>query len=343
MKLTQLLLLLCIAVAAMSADSVTAKEITKSGDLHSTDVDFFNSTTNQPVKTKFWYLAGEQQCGKTICLAASQNKRKLALISHGAFGSPIEMNWLGYALASQGWLVVGVAHYGESWVYGKDTIDPSVLARFWQRPQEVSFVIELLTTEGLLNLDIDNSNVLMLGHSAGGFTALALAGAKLEAGKSERYCALITAKNDKSCAYNTQQTTPYTKDKIHKISKAQASMVDARIKAIISLDPALGHAVNETSLMDVTVPTLVIGSVENDFLPFKQHAQYYAEHIKNADLIGIEQGAGHFIYINECEHNFKAQGILLCKDREGVDRKALQQQVLGHVFSFINLQGLNQL
>ena len=74
MKLTQLLLLLCIAVAAMSADSVTAKEITKSGNLHSTDVDFFNSTTNQPVKTKFWYLAGEQQCGKTICLAASQNK-----------------------------------------------------------------------------------------------------------------------------------------------------------------------------------------------------------------------------------------------------------------------------
>ncbi|MFH6955196.1 alpha/beta hydrolase family protein [Pseudoalteromonas sp. XMcav1-K] len=343
MKPIRFLLLVIVLIFTNNAMSAQGNKVVAASTLQSNDLDFFNKQTNQPVKVKLWYLASDANCGATVCLVESQNKRKIALISHGAFGSPIEMNWLGYALASQGWLVAGVAHYGESWVYGKETIDPSVLARFWQRPQEVSFALEQLTNKGLFNLNIDTNNVLMLGHSAGGFTALALAGAKLEAGKSERYCALATAKNDKSCAYNKQKTTPYTNDKISKISEVQSHMLDKRIKAVISLDPALGHAVNESSLMDVTVPTLVIGSVENDFLPFKQHAQYYAEHIKNAELVGIKQGAGHFIYINQCEHNFKAQGVLLCKDREGVDRKVLQQQVLGHVFSFINRHGLNVL
>jgi predicted dienelactone hydrolase len=343
MKPIRFLLLVIVLIFTNNAMCTQGNEAVAQNTLQSNDLDFFNKQTNQPLKVKLWYLAGNANCGATVCLTPSQNKRKIALISHGAFGSPIEMNWLGYALASQGWLVVGVAHYGESWVYGKDTIDPSVLARFWQRPEEVSFALEQLTNKGLFNLDIDTNNVLMLGHSAGGFTALALAGAKLEAGKSERYCALTTAKNDKSCDYNRKDNKPLSGERLNAITTKQAKMLDKRIKAVISLDPALGHAVNESSLMNVTVPTLIIGSVENDFLPFKQHAQYYAEHIKNAELVGIKQGAGHFIYINQCEHNFKAQGVLLCKDREGVDRKALQKQVLGHVFSFVNRHGLNQL
>lgn len=343
MKSLQWGLLAVVFVAAVIVNSAKGDEIIKAGALHSTDVDFINSANNQPLQVKLWYQAGEQNCGATICLAQSQHKRKVALISHGAFGSPIEMNWLGYALASQGWLVAGVAHYGESWVYGKETIDPSVLARFWQRPQEVSFTLEQLSKGTLFNQPIDTGNVLMLGHSAGGFTAFAMAGAKLESGKSERYCALTSAKNDKSCGYNTKQNTPLSDAQINKIDDYQATMHDPRIKAVISLDPALGHAVNETSLRDVNVPTLVVGSVENDFLPFEQHAQYYAEHIKNAQLVGIKQGAGHFIYINQCNHKFKAQGVMLCQDRKGVDRSALQKQVLGHVFAFINRNGLNRL
>ena len=335
--------LLVIIAAATFMACAKGNEAALHNVLHSTDVDLFNQVTNQPLKVKLWYQRGEQNCGATICLDKSQWPQRVALISHGAFGSPIEMNWLGYALASQGWLVAGIAHYGESWVYGKETIDPSVITRFWQRPQEVSFALNQLANDTFINTKIDTDNVLMLGHSSGGFTAFAMAGAKLEAGKSERYCALASNNKDKSCDYNVKKPQSLSQQQITKISEQQASMRDPRVKAIISLDPALGHAVSETSLNDVKVPTLVVGSVENDFLPFEQHAQYYAKHIKNAQLIGIKQGAGHFIYINQCEHNFKAQGVLLCKDRKGVDRNALQKQVLGHIFAFINRNGLNEL
>lgn len=310
--------------------------------LNTSDIEFYNDKTKQPVKVKFWYQIGEKNCEAKICLAKSQANHKVAIISHGAFGSPIEMNWLGYALASQGWLVAGVAHYGESWVYGKETIDPSTVMRFWQRPQEISFVIDRLSDSGLFNLSIQTHNTLMLGHSSGGFTALAMAGSKLEVGKSQAYCHSDASKGDKSCAYNVKQNTvPLSTEKLEKLNSLQAQMYDARIKAVIALDPALGHAVNETSLKNINIPTLIFGSVENDFLPFNRHAKYYAEQIEHAELIGIEQGAGHFIYINECKHKFLAKGVSLCKDRDGVDRKVLQKQILNQVFGFIYKKGLN--
>lgn len=310
--------------------------------LQTTEVDFFDQANQRPTKVKFWYQSNALGCAEKICLSAMQNNQRVAIISHGAFGSPRSMNWLGYALASQGWVVAGVAHYGESWVYGTQTIDPSVLSRFWQRPQEVSFVIDSFAEKGLFNTPLNTDKVIMLGHSSGGFTTLALAGAQLEAGKSEAYCASYKSKSDKGCNYGVQgQRKPLNDEMLNQIAAQQAQMQDPRISAVIALDPALGHAVNDQSLRNVQIPTLIIGSVDNDFLPFNAHAKYYANHIQRADLVGIEQGAGHFVYLDECDNNREVKGVPLCKDKKGVNRQMIHKQVLNHIFGFIYSKGLS--
>lgn len=57
--------------------------------------------------------------------------------------------------------------------------------------------------------------------------------------------------------------------------------------------------------------------------------------------MGIEQGAGHFIYLDQCEFELEANGVSLCKDRKGVDRNTIQKQILNHIFGFIYKNGLN--
>lgn len=324
----------CLALfAVFGGTQATANEATT---LKTTEVDFLNQQLNRPTKIKFWYQGSKVPCDAKICLSNNQKLNRVAIISHGAFGSPREMNWLGYALASQGWIVAGVAHFGESWVYGPKNIDPSSAMRFWQRPQDVSFTIDSLSEDGLFSSPLNTNKVIMLGHSAGGFTSLALTGAILEAGKSESYCASHKAKGDKGCDYGQQQKRkPLSDESLKKIDKLQKQMQDDRIVAVIALDPALGHAVSEQSLTKIKVPTLILGSVDNDFLPYTAHSKYYAEHIQDATLIGIEQGAGHFIYIDQCNSERRAKGVPLCKDRKGVDRKVIQQQILNHVFGFI--------
>jgi predicted dienelactone hydrolase len=327
------LLILLISAQAFSNGTMNLK---------TTEVDFLNQQENRPTKIKFWYQGGAESCEATICLSPNQTSHRVAIISHGAFGSPREMNWLGYALASQGWVVAGVAHFGESWVYGGETIDPSVAMRFWQRPQDVSFTIDSLSDKGLFNTSIKTDKVIMLGHSSGGFTSLAIAGANLEAGKSEAYCSTEKAKDDKGCDYGQQsKRKPMSETMLQKIGMLQAKMQDERVVGVIALDPALGHAVSQQSLESIKVPALVLGSVENDFLPYTIHSKYYADHIQNANLVGIEQGAGHFVYIDKCDSDRAVKGVALCKDREGVDRKVIQKQVLQHVFGFIYSNGFS--
>jgi predicted dienelactone hydrolase len=329
---------LTLYILFVSAQAFSNSEV----KLQTTEVDFFNQQVNRPTKIKFWYQGEAKPCGATICLSPKQISHRVAIISHGAFGSPREMNWLGYALASQGWIVAGVAHFGESWVYGTKNIDPSSVMRFWQRPQDVSFAIDSLSNKGLFNTSLNTNKILMLGHSSGGFTSLAMAGANLEAGKSEAYCASEKAKNDKGCGYGQQsKRKPMREERLKKIGLLQEQMRDERVAAIIALDPALGYAVSEHSLESINVPALVIGSLKNDFLPYTVHSKYYANHIQGASLVGIEQNAGHFVYIDECDSDRKIKGVPLCKDRDGVDRKAIQKQILEHVFSFIYRNGFN--
>jgi predicted dienelactone hydrolase len=245
-------------------------------------------------------------------------------------------------LASQGWVVAGIAHFGESWVYGAENIDPSSAMRFWQRPQDVSVVIDNLSQEGLFNTSLKTDKIIMLGHSSGGFTSLAMAGAYLEAGKSEVYCASEKANEDKGCDYSQQsKRKPMSEEMLIKIGLLQAQMLDERVAGVIALDPALGHATNKQSLKSIKVPALIIGSLKNDFLPFSTHSKFYASHIPGANLISIQQGAGHFIYIDKCDSEREVKGVPLCKDREGVDRKALQKEILEHVFGFIYSNGLS--
>jgi predicted dienelactone hydrolase len=316
---------------------VTAKAFSSEAmKLSTTEVDFFNQQLERPTKIKFWYQGSAEPCQSTICLSSHQRSHRVAIISHGAFGSPREMNWLGYALASQGWVVAGVAHFGESWVYGSKNIDPSSAMRFWQRPQDVSFAIDSLSDDGLFNTSLKTDQIIMLGHSSGGFTSLAMVGANLEEGKSEAYCASEKGKADKGCNYSQQsKRNSMSEAALKKIGLLQEQMRDDRVVAVIALDPALGHAVSKHSLENIKVPTLVVGSSENDFLPFTVHAKYYATHIQGENLVGIEQGAGHFVYLDECDSDREVKGVSLCKDREGVDRKAIQKKILKHIFGFI--------
>lgn len=72
------------------------------------------------------------------------------------------------------------------------------------------------------------------------------------------------------CSYGENESPKQLKPISQKIN----SGFDSRVTRIIMLDSALGPAATITSLKNVKVPTLIIGSQQNDFLPFEHHAKY---------------------------------------------------------------------
>lgn len=296
------------------------------------ELDLFDKARQRPVKATVWYRGNADCNSARICLADEVNTKQVAVLSHGAMGAAKNYNWIGYALASQGIVVIGVNHFGESWVYGPENIDPSVALRFELRPQDVSFVLDQLSHETPMQRVFDKelawNNVTAIGHSSGGATALALAGGQFELVKALEYCRSGMAKQDKSCAYMQHL-------KADELPHAQVSFKDNRIQRIVAMDPALGHVTNTNSLAKMAVPVLLIGSKQNDFLVYEQHAGKYAKFIPAAQNVVLDNGEGHFIYLDECQHQYKAMGVSLCEDREGVDRQATHRQTYPHLFNFI--------
>ena len=193
------------------------------------------------------------------------------------------------------------------------------------------------TIEESLKVEIGNSFKLVddakdvIGHSSGGYTAAGIAGVTLDFKQMYDYCASSDAQADLGCSYGKSEKPTQAKPIAEKISFA----FDNRVTGIIMLDPAMGPAATEISLNKVKVPTLIIGSKQNDFLPFERHAQHYANNIPLAELVTLNNGEGHFVYINACDNNYEARGVSLCEDRLGVNRKQVHQELLGHILKFL--------
>src|SRR5437762_6086854 len=94
------------------------------------------------------------------------------VISHGAGGFSLNHRDLAMALASHGYVVAAPTH-----PRGKHS-DISGVGVWVGRPKQVSRVIDALLEDTELGSHIQRERIGVVGHSNGGYTALAVAGAK---------------------------------------------------------------------------------------------------------------------------------------------------------------------
>jgi len=119
--------------------------------------------------------------------AGAQGRLPVVVFSHGIGEDRDSYAWLGEALARRGFLTVHVTHAGT---------DRAVLKRGYRflyravkekvnwvnRPLDVSFVLDRLGARP----DADLARVAVAGHSAGAFTAFAVAGLRVTGGETLR-------------------------------------------------------------------------------------------------------------------------------------------------------------
>ena len=207
-----------------------------------------------------------------------------------------------------------MSHFGESPLYGVETIDPSTVLDPSDRMIDCSFALDhvFAGTE-----QVDPSRVGAIGHSSGGATVIALAGGLFDPVAMARYCASEEAAEDRGCAYGRLPAVAPPRP------PAPRSHHDPRVRAVVALDPALGPGFDAGSLAEISIPVHVVGSVDNDFLPMDAHAGRYAGSIPGCSFTRLSAGEGHFVYLNGCDSDLDANGVPLCRDRPGVDRSAV--------------------
>ena len=116
------------------------------------DLDALNA--ERPMHVAIWYPEGVCTAGaQELCLDKSAITHKVIVVSHGSMGASDDYAWVGNGLASKGYIVVGLNHFGESRVYGKHTQSLRATGMVWERARAVWPALGLWTVQaGVLHL-----------------------------------------------------------------------------------------------------------------------------------------------------------------------------------------------
>lgn len=313
---------------------------------------FEDSARARPIMLDWWYPVDDQPAeefdyglgrGQVVEAGAiAQGSFPLVLLSHGALGSARNYSWIAEHLARNGYLVAGVSHFGESYVYGAETIDPASVLRWWERPLDISAALSFILSDSVFAASADSKRIGFLGHSSGGATAISLAGALFDSGQMANYCTTAAARADRGCDYARLENGTVTAEPTVRSKHPSAkSYADTRIQTFVALDPALGPGFVNFAAIDPELNMLLIGSAQNDFLPFAQHAKRLSHSLPSVTTHWLTNGEGHFVYLNECDLDLAANGVPLCKDRAGVSRKATHSKLSGAILQFFDQHHAN--
>lgn len=172
--------------------------------------------------------------------SASGNQR-LIVISHGSPASPWVYFELTRTLVSAGFTVAFPEHFADNY---KDDSEPGP-ASWKRRPIEVSRSIDRMHVEPQFGRALDFTRVGMYGMSAGGHTALSLAGGRWSPSRLRTHCQVNIADDFHACAGLSTSLTGGLLDKV-KIAIVRSindrkfddetwyEHTDSRITAIVS-------------------------------------------------------------------------------------------------------------
>lgn len=296
----------------------------------------------RPIQLDVWYptTSAEQAHGYNFGMgsvaegaAISGEKLPVVLLSHGSMGAASNYSWIAEPLARHGYVVLGVSHFGESPVFGPTTMNPATVTHFGDRTRDINAALDFLISKSVYASHLDPERLGALGHSAGGATVLMLAGAGFSMADMRAYCVQARAV-DKGCQYPTGAP-----------SSDQIPVPSPRpIKALVLMDPAAGPGFIPGGLQALKTPALVIGSVDDDFLPFSAHAERIGDLLGSAETVRLAGGEGHFVYVDRCSLPISVMGVKLCTDRAGVDRDATHARLVPQILAFFDrrLEGLDQ-
>lgn len=259
----------------------------------------------------------------------------VVLLSHGYRGNWRNQNWLATELAKRGYIIAAADHPGTT----SFDQSPKQAAKWWERPRDVSRILDHLLTASPWKQSVNADNVTAIGHSLGGWTVMQLAGAKVDRPTFESNCLIYP--NPRTCGLSEELG----------LSKVQAQepnskgLSDPRIKRIVSLDLGLARSFSVGSLSDITVPSLILAAgIDIGDLPQALESGYIAEHmLLNSRRYKVYENATHFSFIQGCkpgaevmlEDEVPGDGII-CKDGVGTSRNELHQLILNDIASFLN-------
>ncbi|MEM1391765.1 MAG: alpha/beta hydrolase [Cyanobacteria bacterium P01_H01_bin.150] len=265
---------------------------------------------------KFFDVTRRRLLSTDIYLPNIPSSVPVIVISHGIGTDSSNFRYLANHLATNGFAVVVPNHPGSDTKQVQSLLNGSASEvaqseEFINRPLDIKFVLDEL--EKLNNTDSRFQNVFDLqqigvfGQSFGGYTALALAGAKINLDKIEQDCNQKALKQ----TWNMSLLLQCRMQELQ-LSKPvkQYNLYDERIKAVIAVNPITSSIFGEAGLSEIKTPVMMVASSEDTVAPALYEQILPFSWIINPQkyLVQIE-GATHFSAIGDGKDSSEQVGV----------------------------------
>lgn len=191
----------------------------------------------------------------------------VAIVSHGLASRPEDFDVIAKKLASYGFVVALPQHPGSDYLQAQALLEgysrkAYLVSDFIDRPKDISFVIDELERRNAIEFEnrLNLEEVGVGGHSFGGYTALAVAGAEIDWEYLQSECEI-----GKSTVPNTAlllQCDALT------LPREDYQFRDPRVSAVVAANPVNSEIFGIRGLQKVTLPTVLMGGSYDPATPF---------------------------------------------------------------------------
>ena len=223
----------------------------------------------------------------------------LVVISHGLGSDRTTYAYLAQHLASYGFAVAVPEHPGSSSSLLQALLvgaasQLSEPEEFINRPLDIKFLLDNLEyldrTDASFQGRIDTQQVGIIGQSFGGYTALALVGAKVNFEQLDTDCT----------QEDTLNLSLLLQCRAEDLPRSLPNLYDERIKAAVAINPIGGSLLGQESFAEIRTPVLIVSGSADTVAPalLEQLRPFTWLRVRDKYLVMLDRGT-HFSTLDE--------------------------------------------
>jgi predicted dienelactone hydrolase len=246
----------------------------------------------------------------------------LIVVSHGTGGSVLTHHDSMTELARAGFVIAAVEHPGDNF---RDSSGFGTDLQLIGRSHHIVALIDGVLADARIGKLVDRSRIGMVGHSAGGYTALLIAGAVPHFALKEEY--------RKAVPFDPYLSRADTVSNFRRKPGLEV-VADRRVRAIFMMAPAMAYVFDRSALSKVAIPVKIYRPGADELIPHPWDAERITGMLPRQPEYDVVQGAGHFVFLAPCSPQLAALAAPICKDPPGVDRAALHRRLNDEMIGF---------